>query len=179
MDVLETAACIAVAAHKEQVRKTDSTPYVVHPFMVAFTLKSHNFSSEVIAAALVHDVLEDTDVTEAILRGKLGDEVTDIVVAVTEDKDLAWHDRKKKYIGSVQNGSENVKAVSIADKIHNLESLLDGYAQQGPALWEKFSKGKKEKLWFEHELLKMFQETWDHPLVAEYEALVKKMEALN
>lgn len=178
MTIIEKAMQVAAAAHKEQVRKSDGTPYIAHPFMVMMKLERHGFGEEVLAAALLHDTLEDTSVTEEMLRKEFGNEVADIVVAVTENKELKWHDRKKGYIESVRNGGDKVKAVSIADKIHNLESLLEGYEKQGPALWRKFNKEKEDKLWFENEVLNALKEGWEHPLIDEYEILVKRMQSI-
>lgn len=178
MTLIEQATRIAVVAHKDQVRKSDGSPYVVHPIMCAMMLAKYDFPEEVVAAALVHDVLEDTPVTEEKLRCELGDVVVDIVCAVSEDKSLAWRARKQTYVDTVQNASESAKAVSLADKIHNMHSLLDAYEQLGPSLWSKFNRGKEDKLWFEESMLAMFRETWNHPLIEEYAELVQKMRTL-
>ena len=123
MDIVEKALRIMLLAHGQQVRKTDGSPYIIHPMMVAKKLARLGFSDETIAAALVHDVLEDTDVTEQQLRQELGDKVVDIILPLSEDKKLEWETRKKKYINDVKNASVETKAVSIADKIHNLERI--------------------------------------------------------
>ena len=172
-NIIEKAARIAVSAHKGQLRKDDS-PYVVHPFMVALKLTKYNFPDVVIAAALTHDVLEDTEFPEDKLRDELGDEVLEIVKAVTNDSSLSCEEKKKKYIETVRNGPEGAKAVSVADKIHNFESLLVAYSEQGPEIWKKFKSNEKQRSWFEREILKMFKETWEHPLIEEFEQLLKQ-----
>jgi (p)ppGpp synthase/HD superfamily hydrolase len=177
--VVEMAARVAVSAHKDQKRKSDTSPYVVHPFMCALMLTEHRFSDEVIAASLTHDVLEDTEVSESELLERLGEQVVAIIRTVTEDKSLPWEERKKKYVEAVRTSSVEVKAVSIADKIHNMQSLLTAYEKEGSQLWKKFSRGKDKKLWFEEMCLSMFQDTWSHPLIEEYEALVKKLRELE
>lgn len=182
INLIEKAARIAAAAHSQQKRKVDDSPYVVHPFMVAMKLAGYGFSDKVIAAALVHDVLEDTSFSAEELRRQLGDEVWDIIKIVAEDKknaDLAWEERKQGYIEAVRAGSEESKAVSLADKIHNLENLLANYEKFGPGIWEKFNRGKKEKLWFEEEMLKVFKETWRHPMISEYEELISQERGLS
>ncbi len=173
MNKIDKALRIAVEAHKGQIRKGDGSPYITHPLMVAFKLQKYNFPNEVIAAALTHDVLEDTDYPEEKLKEELGDEVLEIVKAVTNDDSLEWEEKKKQYIETVRKGPEGAKAVCIADKIHNLESLLAAYKEQGPDLFNKFNRGRKEKIWFETEVLKMAKETWQHPLVDEYEKLIE------
>jgi (p)ppGpp synthase/HD superfamily hydrolase len=178
-DLIQKAAGIMVNAHGEQTRKTDGSPYIVHPLMVAFKLKKHGFSEEIIAAGLCHDVLEDTDYPAEKLKKELGQKVYDIVLSLSEDKSLEWEDRKQAYIDSVKNSSEGSKAVSICDKIHNLESILMTYPKMGPAIWKKFNRGKQKKMWFEAEVLKMLKDHWSHPLVEEYESLIDKVNELN
>ncbi|MSQ46280.1 MAG: bifunctional (p)ppGpp synthetase/guanosine-3',5'-bis(diphosphate) 3'-pyrophosphohydrolase [Ignavibacteria bacterium] len=179
INIIEKAVRISVVAHKTQTRKGDGLPYIMHPFMVALKLAKYNFPDIVIAAALTHDVLEDTDFPIEKLREELGDEVLEIVIAVTNDDTLPWEEKKKKYIETVRNGSDFAKAVAVADKIHNLESILIAYAEQGPKLWKKFNQGKEQKFWFENGVLKMLKETWQHPLIEEYEKLLAKERELK
>jgi (p)ppGpp synthase/HD superfamily hydrolase len=178
-DIVENAARIAVIAHKEQKRKDGDTPYVVHPFMVAFTLARYGFRNEVVAAALVHDVLEDTDFPEDELREAIGEETFAIVQAVTNDPALEWEAQRMRYIETVRNGPDGALAVSLADKLHNMKNLLTAHAEQGPALWSRFNRGKEKKLWFEESMLAMLKETWKHPMIDEYEELIKKMRTLD
>jgi len=177
-NLVEKALRIALLAHKNQVRKGDGTPYIVHPIMVALKLAKYSFPDEVVAAALVHDVLEDTDFSQGKLEEELGKEVLDIVLSVTNDASLSWEEKKKKYVETVRNGSDGAKAVSLADKIHNLESLLLAYKEQGPSLWSKFHRGKEQMIWFESEVLKMLKETWRHPMIDEYERLLAQEKEL-
>ncbi|MBI4244031.1 MAG: HD domain-containing protein [Planctomycetes bacterium] len=179
MDLIERAVRISVVAHKDQKRKADNFPYIIHPFMVAFKLMKYKFPDSVIAAALTHDVLEDTDFSAEKLKDELGEEVLEIVKAVTNDDSLSWKEKKNKYIETVRNGPEGAKAVAVADKIHNLESLIIAHSQQGAEVWAKFNRGREEKLWFENEVLKMLRETWQHPLVDEYATLLEKEKNLK
>jgi (p)ppGpp synthase/HD superfamily hydrolase len=178
LSVVERAARMAAIAHRDQIRKDGNIPYVVHPFMVARILTQHNFPDAVVAAGLVHDVLEDTEITIEQLRVDLGDEVATIVASVTNNSSLSWKEKKMAYIESVRKGSSGAKAVATADKIHNAESLLAAHAIHGETLWSRFNTGKEEKMWFEEAMLEMLKETWEHPLVAEYEVLVQKLRNL-
>ena len=98
MDIVEKALRIMLEAHGQQVRKTDGSPYIIHPMMVAKKLARLGFSDETIASALVHDVLEDTDISEKQLRQELGDKVVDIILPLSEDKKLEWETRKKNIL---------------------------------------------------------------------------------
>ena len=175
--LVETAALIAVCMHAGQTRKDDGSPYIIHPCMVALELASHGCSDTVIAAGYTHDILEDTDMTKEELAEFLGEEVVQIVTSLTEDKTLAWEDRKKQYIETIRRSSDSSKFVSIADKIHNLQSMLSAYEKEGEHAWTYFNRGKKEQAWFHKSMLSMFEDSWSHPLVSEYAELVKRLEA--
>lgn len=179
MTLIEKADQLAVRAHEGQTRKESGAPYIMHPRAVAETLKTHGFRDEVIAAALVHDTVEDTSVTVEDVRRELGEEVARLVEPVTHDDSLSWEEKKQKYIDTVRAASDEVKAISVADKIHNAQSFISGYAEQGKDMWKYFNRGREKKLWFEEAMLKMLQETWRHPLVDEYAALVEQMTVLE
>jgi (p)ppGpp synthase/HD superfamily hydrolase len=179
MNLVEKALRIAVLYHKDQKRKVDNLPYIVHPVMVALKLAKYGFDDVVIAAALVHDILEDTDFTKENLEKELGPKVLEIVESISHDDNIKdWVERKKRYIQKVRNASFEAKIVSLADKIHNLESLLIAYEQLGPSVWDKFNTTKDKKIWAENELLEMYKQTLNHPLVIEYQNLVNKINQL-
>jgi len=178
LPLLERAVRLAVRAHDGQMRKESNTPYITHLIGVSLILAKHGFSDTVIAAGLAHDTVEDTTVTPEELREMLGEEVATIIAAATNDDNLPWEEKKKKYIESIRNASESAKAVATADKIHNAESLLAAYSERGTDLWKLFNAGRDKKLWFENAMLSMLQESWNHPLIGEYEVLVEKMNAL-
>ena len=172
---IEKALRIAIAAHDGQVRKGEDVPYVTHPVMVALWLGREGFSDTVIAAALVHDVVEDSGYSLADIRQELGQEVADIVETVTHNDGLSWEEKKKGYAEAIGNGSVDAKAVALMDKIHNAEYLLASYAALGPAVWDRFKRGKDKKIWFEELMLSVFEETWDHPLIARYKDLIEEL----
>jgi (p)ppGpp synthase/HD superfamily hydrolase len=178
MTLIEKADQLAARAHEGQMRKDGNVPYIMHPRAVAAILKAYGFSDTVVAAALVHDTVEDTSVTIDDVRRELGDDVARLVEPVTHDDTLSWEEKKQKYIDTVRAASVEVKAISTADKIHNAQSFISGYEAQGKEMWSHFNRPREKKLWFEEAMLKMLQETWHHPLVDEYAVLVEKMEAL-
>lgn len=176
--LLDRAVRLSTKGHEGQSRKGEEMPYITHPVMVAFILARYGFPEVVLAAALAHDLVEDTAITEEEVRVELGDTVAGIVCEVTHDDSLGWKEKKLAYIENVRTASVEAKAVSIADKIHNAESLLARYAEKGPALWADFNAGREDKLWFEEAMLSMLKESWDHPLIDEYARLVAQMRAL-
>lgn len=176
--LIEKALLLALRAHEGQERKEQPIPYIVHPVEVALILAKHGFPDPVIAAALVHDTVEDTPVTLEDVRRELGEEVAALVAPVTHDDSLSWDDKKKAYVESVRGASEAVKAISVADKIANAESLIAAAGKQGTGIWAHFKRGRDKKLWFEHAMLDMLRESWQNPLVDEYAELVSAMDAL-
>ncbi len=178
MTLIDKALRMAFAAHEGQKRH-EGTPYITHPVAVALIVARHGFGEEAVAAALVHDVLEDTKVTQEDMRRELGGAVTDIVAAVSYDHSVPWRQQRKKYVEAVRAAGEDAKAVSVADKIHNAQSLIALHEAGGPAIWGKFHTSREEKLWFEEAMLTMLKESWDNPLVGEYEALVAQLLALE
>jgi (p)ppGpp synthase/HD superfamily hydrolase len=178
MNLYERALKVAIKAHDGQKRKHDGSAYVAHPIMVARFVEDAGFSSVAVAAALVHDVLEDTPVTEAQLRAELGDDVVDIVTAVSEDTTLPWEERKEAYVRSVISAGELVWAVSVADKIHNAQDLIEFYGTAGSAAWQVFNRGKDKKIWFEELLYTELSRVWQHPLLDTYRQKIAELKAL-
>jgi (p)ppGpp synthase/HD superfamily hydrolase len=176
--LIEKALLLALKAHAGQERKEQPIPYIVHPIEVALILAKQAFSDVVIAAALVHDTVEDTPVTLEDVRRELGEEVAALVAPVTHDDSLSWDDKKRAYIESVRAASEAAKAISVADKMANAESLIAAAREQGASIWTHFNRGRDKKLWFEHAMLDMLRESWQHPLVDEYAELISAMDAL-
>lgn len=176
--LIEQATLLAFRAHEGQQRKEKDVPYIIHPIEVALILAHHGFRDEVIAAGLVHDTVEDTPVTLEELRTTLGEEVANLVAPVTHDDTLSWEEKKKAYIEEVRKAPEEVKAISLADKIANAHSFISAYEEQGAHMWKHFNAGREKKLWFERAMLTMLEESWNHPLVSEYRKCVEKMETL-
>ena len=178
LSLIEKAAAIAAEGHKEQKRK-HGHPYIVHPFMVALKLKKYDFRDEVVAAGLVHDVLEDTTIGEERLLRELGKEVLDIVQGVTENKALPWKERKMAYIERVRESSFETKAVSVSDKVHNISNMHYAYQQLGPSMWERFGNGKDDRMWFDVSMIQMLDDSgWAHQLLDEYRQLVNSFKSI-
>lgn len=177
--LIERATALAVRAHEGQMRKEALVPYIVHPVAVALVLARYGFSDTVIAAAIAHDIIEDTSVSVEELRRELGDEVANLVAPVTHDDTLPWEEKKRAYIEEVRKASEGAKAISLADKIANAYSLIEAHEVHGAAIWKYFNAGREKKLWFEHATLEMFRASWNHPMVEEYARLVSRMNSLE
>lgn len=178
MTLSQKADALAARAHEGQVRK-DGQPYITHPRAVSRMLARYGFSEAVQAAALVHDVLEDTDVTPQELADELGAPILALVMPLTEDASLPFDERKSHYLEQVRAAPAEVKAICAADKIHNLGDFLGLCAQYPEKVWASFGYDKERKLRLERERLAMLRATWQHPLIDEYAALVGQLERLR
>jgi len=121
------AAQFAAHRHREQRRKDASeTPYVNHPIALAEVLHSDGGVRDpvTIAAALLHDTIEDTRTTYDELRGAFGAEVADVVMELTDVKFLGKRSRKRLQVARAGRASDRAKLVKLADKIANLRDLL-------------------------------------------------------
>jgi len=178
MELYETSVGLALRAHATQVRKTDGSPYITHPLTVAYIVSKHTSDETIVAAALLHDTLEDTSVGKEELVSLVGQDVVRIIEAVSENTDLPWEVRKAAYVESVLAGGEAVWLVSVADKVHNATCLVRELKAKGDSVWSSFNRGKVEKLWFENLLCSTLKMVWTHPLLLEYEALILEIERL-
>lgn len=177
-EIVEKALEICIKAHEGQMRKGDVKPYYVHPLMTALKLAGLGAAPEVLAAALTHDVLEDTDFPKEKMREELNDRVTEMVEKLTQDDKLTWRGKKIRYIDEVKNASMDVKLICLADKVHNLESLIRGHELIGEEIWGLFRGSREDKEWFEDRLLEAIGDI-QHPLMDEYRALIEEEKKLK
>jgi len=121
------AAQFAAFKHREQRRKgVRGSPYINHPLAVASTLATEAGVEDVdvLAAAILHDTIEDTNTTEAELEREFGPEVASIVVEVTDEKTQSKALRKRMQIAHAPHLSRQAKLVKLADKIVNLRDIV-------------------------------------------------------
>ncbi|MGE3314613.1 MAG: HD domain-containing protein, partial [Planctomycetaceae bacterium] len=117
-----------------------------HPASVALILERAGLDDEnLLAAALLHDVVEDTSCTLADVARNFPPAVVELVDALSEKKlDEAggkrpWEDRKRDHLEVLRTGPFGARAIALADKLHNIESLLWDLEQDGPGVWERFN----------------------------------------
>jgi len=154
----------AAVLHDGQARKGDDLPYVVHPFSVALILMDYTEDEDVIVAGILHDTIEDTAYTKEQMEEEFGKRVTDFVLDVTEkDKALPWQQRKDDYLKHLLATGHESKLICAADKLHNLQSMLDAFRKFGEKSYAKFNAPVDKKLWFYEECLKVFKNDKDMP----------------
>lgn len=159
LDRLNKAANFAAVAHRNQVRKSKSTPYIVHPLMVGIMLADAGCSVDVIISGYLHDTIEDTPVTAEDIHAEFGENVLNIVEGCSEpDKSAEWEDRKQHTIEFLQEeASIDVCMVTCADKLHNIRSMVLDYEEEQEAMWNRFNRGKDKQQWYYTNLVKVLR----------------------
>jgi guanosine-3',5'-bis(diphosphate) 3'-pyrophosphohydrolase len=127
MGLVLRAARFAAWKHRDQRRKgRGALPYINHPLDLAHVLWFEGGVTDpvVLAAALLHDTLEDTQTALQELQGEFGERVAAIVMEVTDEPTINWRARKKLQISRARLASVEAKQVKLADKICNLRSMV-------------------------------------------------------
>jgi (p)ppGpp synthase/HD superfamily hydrolase len=130
MDIVERARVFATAAHAavKQVRKYTGEPYVNHPAAVAKIVESVPHTPEMLAAAFLHDVVEDTGITLDLIRAEFGDHVADLVYWLTDQSTLEDGNREiRKAIDRAHSAAASAEAqtIKVADLIDNTLTIRD------------------------------------------------------
>jgi len=151
------ATGFATKAHNEQCRKGTQAPYIAHPLGVAQILARYRCSEEIIAAAILHDTVEDTSVTLEDVKKEFGDRIADLVEAASEpDKSKPWRERKEHTIEHLKTAPIDVLLVSCADKLDNIGAIRQDLAIVGDEAWSRFNSPKADQEWYYRSLAKVF-----------------------
>ncbi|MDP3999674.1 MAG: HD domain-containing protein [bacterium] len=181
---VELAIKTAARLHISQTRKGDGqTPYIVHPFAVAIIVSEYTEDEDVIAAALLHDVLEDTSYTASELGRNFGQRVKEIVLSVSEPKaengqKLGWRVRKNGYLKRLESSNDEALLVCAADKINNLSSMMEEFQDQGVGMWIKFSASAVEQLQFYKSVLEILEKRLDSEIVLKLRRILEEARQL-
>ena len=171
-DRINRAFLFALYAHGEQRRK-DGLPYIVHPFEVGMTLARSGADEALICAGLLHDTIEDAYITPEQLRAAFDEEVAELVLEDSEDKAKSWEERKTAAIRSLYTGSHSHRMLMCADKLANLRSIRDRLAEEGDAVWSRFSRGKEQQAWLFRETVKALSPLAGLPMYEELKAMTE------
>ena len=183
LTLLDTAIIFATKAHSGTTRKGTNVPYIVHPIEAAAIVSAMTDDEEVIAAAVLHDVLEDTEATEDDLLARFGRRITELVIGETEDKRrnfpaaLTWKVRKEETIAFLKTKADrDAKMLALADKLSNLRAIHRDVCVIGDAVWERFNvKDKNMHAWMYRSIAEALQDLKDQPTWQEYALLVEKV----
>ncbi|MBO7640185.1 MAG: bifunctional (p)ppGpp synthetase/guanosine-3',5'-bis(diphosphate) 3'-pyrophosphohydrolase [Bacteroidales bacterium] len=152
-ELLDRAILFATRAHAGTERRGKGFPYIVHPLEAMAIVATMTPDQELLAAAVLHDVVEDTDYTVEDIRAAFGDRIAEIVAAESDsqmdgDPSGNWHYRKALALEHLAAASRDIKMVALGDKLSNMRAIARDYASQGESFWQLFhAKDPAEHAW--------------------------------
>ncbi len=181
-DLLDRAIIFAVQAHHNTERRGKGFPYIVHPIEAVEIVSTITADQELLAAAALHDTIEDTDVTVEQLREAFGDRVAELVHAESDQftegvsEEDSWHDRKQAAIDRLAAASHDAKIVALGDKLSNMRAIWRDYQTRGDKLWNIFHvKDKASHAWHYRGLAESLKELQDTFAYQEFVRLINEV----
>ena len=153
--LMERALQFAADAHKGVCRKGTKIPYIIHPVEVATIVAGLTDDAGTIAAAALHDVVEDTECTIQDIAAEFGNDVAILVAHESEDKmrhipaEESWRIRKERFLESLQDAPGEAKMICLGDKLSNMKQTVITHREKGSAMWQAFhQKDEKVQEWY-------------------------------
>ena len=156
MELASEAIAFAVKAHDGMRRKKSEAPYILHPMEAAVIVGTVTDDQNLIAAAALHDVVEDAGITIEEVEAKFGKRVRELVESETEDKRAelppsdTWRIRKEESLNALSNTDDiDVLIVWLGDKLANMRSFYRDFRVEGNRIWQKFHQtDAAEQAWY-------------------------------
>lgn len=185
-DLLDRAIIFAVKAHHNTERRGKGFPYIVHPMEAVEIVSTITPDQELLAAAALHDTIEDTDVTVEDIRREFGDRIAQLVHAESdqingelfngENETETWHARKQAAIDRLAAAPHDAKIVAMGDKLSNMRAIYRDYKTKGDELWNIFHvKDKASHEWHYCGLAASLSELKDTFAYQEFVALIDEV----
>jgi (p)ppGpp synthase/HD superfamily hydrolase len=154
---LSDAIDFAVASHRGQLRKGWCTPYVLHPLNVGRLLIESRLEPEYGIAGILHDTIEDTQVTGGEIAERFGRKVLDLVIAATEkNREASWKERKLATLDELSRAEVRYLYVPCADKLDNMYTSQNQIRLHGNSFWRHFRAPLEEQRWYYTSLAELF-----------------------
>lgn len=174
---------LAFELHRDQTRKGSAIPYFGHLLGVTSLVVETGGSEDEAIAALLHDAVEDQGgrATLERIRAEFGDPVATIVEECSDsfgDPKPPWRERKQSYLERLESASEASLHVSLADKLHNIRTIVVDYRAVGEKLWARFNAERDEVLWYYRSLAAIFARRRAGALATELGASLGELERL-
>ena len=172
----------AVRAHAGTERRGKGFPYIVHPMEAVEIVATMTPDQELLAAAALHDTVEDTDVTIEQIRAEFGDRIASLVASDSDEKvsgvsaEQSWVIRKQAAINRLSHASHDAKTVALGDKLSNMRAIARDYAMQGDDLWNLFRvKDRRDHEWHYRGLADALRELQETFAYQEFESLIDQV----
>ena len=180
--LVEAAVRYAARAHFGDMRKGNHIPYIAHPVEVMMLSRRMTNIAEVMAAASLHDVVEDTCVKVEDIRREFGEKVAALVCMESEDKrenlpkSSTWKLRKSENLIREMNAPVDAKRIMLADKVSNMRSTLRDFRESGHDIWNKFNmKDVHEQAWYYRSVAKVLSDLSSEDIYGEYIAMIEEV----
>lgn len=181
MELVSEAIAFAVKAHDGMRRKKSDAPYILHPMEAAVIVGTMTDDQNLIAAAALHDVVEDAHITLEEIEQRFGKRVRELVESETEDKraDLppadTWRIRKEESLAVLKDTDDiAVLMVWLGDKLANMRAIYRDFKVEGEAMWQRFNqKDAKEQAWYYRSIVTLTKALCDTAAWIEYKALTE------
>ena len=181
MDLVSEALIFSAKAHDGMRRRKSAVPYILHPMEVGAIVGTMTDDQEVIAAALLHDVVEDAGITIEEIGEKFGARVMEFVASETENKrdelppEDTWRIRKEESTEKLKNTDDiAVLMLWVGDKLSNIRNIYRDFMIEGDALWNKFHQSDiKAQAWYYRSIMKYTERISDCLAWVEYKTLVE------
>ena len=181
-DLLDRAIIFAVHAHAGTERRGKGFPYIVHPMEAVEIVATMTPDQDLLAAAALHDTVEDTDVTIDQIREEFGDRIASLVASESDtfeegvSEEDSWHSRKRAAIERLANASHDAKIVALGDKLSNMRAIARDYSVQGDSFWNLFhAKDPKDHEWHYRGLADSLRELSNTFAYQEFERLINQV----
>lgn len=181
-ELLDRAIIFAVRAHSGTERRGKGFPYIVHPMEAVEIVATMTSDQELLAAAALHDTVEDTDVTVEQIRAEFGDRIAALVASESDtfeegvSEEDSWHSRKRAAIERLAKASHDAKIVALGDKLSNMRAIARDYAVQGDSFWNIFhAKDPKDHEWHYRGLADSLKELSGTFAYKEFESLINQV----
>ena len=181
MELVSEAIAFAVKAHDGMRRKKSNAPYILHPMEAAVIVGTMTDDQDLIAAAALHDVVEDANITIDEIEAKFGKRVRELVQSETEDKradlppESTWRIRKEESLAVLKSTEDlGVLMVWLGDKLANMRSLYRDWKVEGDAMWQRFNqKDARQQAWYYRSIVTLTQRLSDTSAWLEYKTLTE------
>ena len=181
-DLLDRAIIFAVKAHAGTERRGKGFPYIVHPMEAMEIVATMTPDQELLAAAALHDVVEDTDVTPEEIRAEFGERIANLVVAESDvfpegvSEEESWRFRKQAAIDRLAAAPHDAKIVALGDKLSNMRAIARDYATKGDELWKLFhAPDPSDHEWHYRGVANSLRELRDTFAFKEFESLIDQI----
>ena len=176
------AIALATKAHAGQNRKGTDIPYITHPLEAAIIVATMTEDPNIIAAAVLHDVMEDAKIKKEELTREFNDIICDLVAGESENKrenlpaSETWVVRKQETLDHLKKAELPSKLVALGDKLSNIRAMRSDYERDGDKLWERFNqKDPQQQGWYYHALVDILADLQEHDAWEEYRKLVSEV----